>query len=219
MARQPGADLSRPRDRPEARVPGAGDGHDLRGRLAELPGNHPSAADYRAGREPQRRTAAGTDGSRAGPSERLPAADRPDRTEPLARGPVERVGRGIVDERASQFQPRERRLADYLAGEGRAVVAIHHGYGRDGRKPDAAVDGVRTEFKSLDFGASHRTVKCALTSGKGQASEVVIDGRQSGLGREEADRGLRRFLGAPHADRVQAIRIVGDDYDLAWKRG
>jgi hypothetical protein len=165
----------------------------LRGRLAELPGSHPSAADY--------------------------AADRREHRRPLAGGQVERIGPGVVDERASRFQPRERRLADYLAGEGRSVVAIHDGYGREGRRPDATVDGVRTEFKSLDPGASDRTVKCTLTSGKGQASEVIIDGRQSGLGHEDADRGVRRFLGAPYADRLQAIRIIGDDYDLNWKRG
>jgi hypothetical protein len=99
------------------------------------------------------------------------------------------------------------------------VVAIHDGYGREGRKPDATVDGVWTEFKSLDPGASNKTVKAALTSAKGQARQAVIDGRGSGLDREEADRGMRRFLGTPHAGRLGAIRIIGDDFDLDWKRG
>lgn len=80
---------------------------------------------------------------------------------------------------ASKFQPRERRLADYLTSDGRAIVAVHDGYGREGRKPDAAVDVIQTEFNSLDRGATDRTVKAALTSGKGQAREVVIDGRDS----------------------------------------
>lgn len=30
---------------------------------------------------------------------------------------------------------------------------------------------------------------------------------------------MRRFLGAPYADRLDAIRIIGDDYELGWKRG
>jgi hypothetical protein len=132
---------------------------------------------------------------------------------------VEQVGPGIVDERASQFSPRERRIADLLAGEGHAVVAVHDGYGRQGRRPDAAVDGVWTEFKSLDPGASDTTVKAALTSAKGQARHAVVDGRGSGLPRDEADRGLRRFLGTPYGYQLEGIRVIGDDYDLNWKRG
>lgn len=149
----------------------------------------------------------------------MPASERPEWREPLARREVERVGLGIVDERATNLQARERRLADHLADEGHAVVAVHDGYGRDGRKPDAAVDGDPTEFECLDLGASDRTVKAALTSAKGQAREVVVDGRDSGLTPEDADRGVRRFLGAPYADGLNAIRIIGDDYELEWKRG
>jgi hypothetical protein len=201
MARRTAEDVPGPRDRPlERDLPSAGAGRDLRGRLAELPSSHPSGAGYAVDR-------------------RRPTAGSPERREPLARGELERVGPGVVDERASRFLPRERKLADFLASEGRSVVAIHDGYGRGGRKPDASVDGVWTEFKSLDPGASDRTVKSALNSGKGQARQVVIDGRESGLERAEADHGMRRFLGTPHANRLDAIRIVGDDFDLNWKRG
>lgn len=149
----------------------------------------------------------------------LPAANRREWKEPLASGEVDRVGLGVVDERASRFQPRERKLADLLASEGHAVVAVHDGYGREGRKPDTAVDGVWTEFKSLDPGASSTTVKAALTSAKGQAAHAIIDGRGSGLNQQEADRGIRRFLGTPHARSLDSARIIGDDYDLQWKRG
>jgi hypothetical protein len=149
----------------------------------------------------------------------LPAGDRPEWQEPLARGEVDRVGPGVVDERAIRFQPQERRIADYLASEGRAVVAIHDDYGREGRRLDAAVDDLWTEFKSLDPGASNTTVKAALTSAKGQARHAVIDGRGSGLDGAEAERGLRRFLGTPHAGSVAAIRVIGDHFDLDWKRG
>jgi hypothetical protein len=194
MASRSAEDVSALPDHPSERgTPERAAGHDLRGRLAELPSNHPSAADYGSQRERGLETS--------------------------ARGEVERVGLGIVDERASRFQPREHRLADHLAGEGHSVVAVHDGYGREGRKPDAAVDGIPTEFKCLDPGASDRTVKAALTSAKGQAREVVIDGRDSGLTSEDADRGVRRFLGAPYADRVDAIRIIGADHELEWKRG
>jgi hypothetical protein len=149
---------------------------------------------------------------------RPPAAERPEWQEPLARGEVDKVGSGIVDERASRFLPAERRIADHLAGEGAAVVAVHDGYGREGRKPDALVDGTKTEFKSLDPGASNTTVKAALNAAKGQAADAVIDARDSGLSREEAERGMERFLGSKYGHRLDAIRIIGDDYDIDWKR-
>jgi hypothetical protein len=219
MARRSAEDVSAFSDRPfERDRPERAARHDLRERLAELPGNHPSAADYGAQRGRSLETR--KEGTRADQSDRfMPAKERPEWREPLARGEVERVGLGIVDERASRFQPRERRLADHLAGEGHAVVAVHDHYGREGRKPDAAVDGVPTEFKCLDPGASDRTVEAALTSARGQAREAVIDGRGSGITSEDADRGMRRFLGAPYAEGLNAIRIIGDDYEREWKRG
>jgi hypothetical protein len=201
MAPRTAEDASGQPDLPlERDLPSASAGRDLRGRLAELPASHPSAAGYVTDRRP-------------------PAAGSPEWREPPARAELERIGPGLVDERASRFQPRERRLADYLAGEGRSVVAIHDGHGRDGRKPDAAVDGVWTEFKSLDPGATDRTVKAALNSAKGQARHAIIDGRESGLDRAAADQGTRRFLGTPYASRLDTIRIIGDDFDLNWKRG
>jgi len=212
-------DVSALSDRPLDRdLPERTARHDLRGRLAELPGNHPSAADY--GPQRGRRFEARPNGAVADQLDRfVPAAQRSEWREPVARREVERVGLGIVDERACKFQPRERRLADYLSGDGHAVIAVHDGYGREGRKADATVDGIPTEFKSLDPGASNRTVKAALTSAKGQARQAVIDGRDSGLTFDDADRGVRRFLGAPYAGGLNAICIIGDDYELEWKRG
>jgi hypothetical protein len=202
-----------PRDLPgyldgPGREPGSG----LDERLNRLPPGHPSSPGYRSSEQVAQTKPGRTDGRDA-------AARRPDWPQAPAQGQVERVGPGLVDERASQFSPRERRVANLLAGEGRAVVALHDGYGKHGRRPDAAVDGVWTEFKSLDPDASDKTVKAALTSAKGQARQAVVDGRHSGLSRDEADRGMRRFLGTPHAHQLEAIRILGDDYDLNWKRG
>jgi hypothetical protein len=62
-------------------------------------------------------------------------------------------------------------------------------------------------------------VKAALNSAKGQARHAIIDGRESGLDRAAADQGTRRFLGTPYANRLDTIRVVGDDFDLNWKRG
>ena len=149
----------------------------------------------------------------------LPAAERPEWQTALARGEVDRIGLGIVDERARSFLPKERRIACLLAESGLAVVAVHDGYGAEGRKPDALVDDTYTEFKSLDPGASNKTVRSALKDAKGQASRAVIDARDSGLSQDEAERGMRRFFGTPYGCRLEAIRIIGDDYDIDWRRG
>jgi hypothetical protein len=147
-----------------------------------------------------------------------PAIERSEWQTPLLEGAVDRVGLGVVDERAKKFSPAERRIAEHLAANGAAVVSVSEGFGVCGRTPDSRVDNVPVEFKSLDPGASDRTVKAALNSAKGQARHAVIDARGSGLTENEGDNGIRRFQGTPHGDRLDAVLIVGDDYIIDWKR-
>jgi Contact-dependent growth inhibition CdiA C-terminal domain len=147
-----------------------------------------------------------------------PATERSEWQIPLKEGSVDRVGAGVVDERAKSFSPAERRIAEHLAANGPAVVSVSEGFGVHGRTPDARVDDVAVEFKSLDPGASDRTVKAALNSAKGQARHAVIDVRGCGLTEDEAHRGIRRFGGTPHGDRLDAVLIVGDDFNIDWKR-
>jgi hypothetical protein len=148
-----------------------------------------------------------------------PAIERLEWQGPLAEGSVDRVGLGVIDERAKKFAPAERRIAEYLASGGPAVISISEGYGVYGRTPDAREDAVPVEFKALDPGASDRTVKAALNSAKGQARHAVIDARGSCLIEDEAQRGMRRFFGTPHGNRIDAVLIVADDYSIDWKRG
>ena len=147
-----------------------------------------------------------------------PAAERPEWQIPLSRGEVDRCGPGVIGERSKRFSPPERRIAEYLADQGSAVVSVSEGYGIYGRTADARVNDVPVEFKSLDPGASDRTVKAALNSAKGQARYAVIDARGSGLTEDQAHRGIRRFSGTPHANRLDAVLIVGDNYNIDWKR-
>jgi hypothetical protein len=156
----------------------------------------------------------GDDGTHA------PAADRGEWQGPLGRSEVDRVGDGVVDERQRAFPATERRIADYLAAsDGCAVVARTEDHGIRARKPDADVDGVATEFKSLRPGASDATVRGALNSAKGQAGHIVVDARGAGLAEDVAWHGIRRFVAAPYSGNVDAIRVIGGDYDLQWKRG
>ena len=95
---------------------------------------------------------------------------------------------------------------------------MSEGYGVYGRTPDARVNDIPVEFKSLDPGASDRTVKAALNSAKGQARHAVIDARGSGLAEDAANRGIRRFSGTPHGDRLDAVLVIGDNYNIDWWR-
>ena len=147
-----------------------------------------------------------------------PAIERSEWRTALDEGTVDRVGLGVVDERAKKFSPAERRIAEYLAADGLAVVSISEGFGIRGRTPDAYADDVPVEFKSLDPGASDRTVKAALNSAKGQARHAVIDARESGLDEDQAHSGIRRFSGTPYGNRLDAVLIIGNDYTLDWKR-
>ena len=147
-----------------------------------------------------------------------PAIERSEWRTALDEGTVDRVGLGVVDERAKKFSPAERRIAEYLAADGLAVVSISEGFGIRGRTPDAYADDVPVEFKSLDPGASDRTVKAALNSAKGQARHAVIDARGSGPDEDQAHTGIRRFSGTPYGNRLDAVLIIGDDYTLDWKR-
>ena len=147
-----------------------------------------------------------------------PASERPEWETPLSRGEVDRCGLGVIDERAKKFSVAERRIAERLAEPGPAVVSVSEGFGIYGRTADARLNGVPVEFKSLDPGASDRTVKAALNSAKGQARHAVIDARDSGLSEDQAHRGIRRFSGTPHGNRLDAVLIIGNNYTIDWKR-
>jgi hypothetical protein len=147
-----------------------------------------------------------------------PASERHEWQIPLSQGEVDRCGLGVIDERAKRFSAAERRIAEHLADSGPAVVAVSEGFGIYGRTADARVNGISVEFKSLDPGAGDRTVKAALNSAKGQARHAVVDARDSGLTEDQAHRGIRRFSGTPHGNRLDAVLVIGDNYTIEWKR-
>lgn len=103
--------------------------------------------------------------------------------------------------------------------KGRAVVARLEDHSRyRHRQHDAVIDGVPTEFKSLDPGAGHATVKQAVKNAVGQAPHAVVDGRAAGLSEDDARRGLARFLGTPESQSLVSIHIPCPNLDFKVKR-
>jgi len=129
-----------------------------------------------------------------------------------------RGGRGrVVDNPSDPFDPvRERPMAEHLAGEGRTVERMpRSGTGRGG---DALVDGVPSEFKKLDPGATSSTIKTQVSHSLkrgGQARDMYIDARGSGLTKAEAEHALRR-IGHPdiHRGKLDNVTIVGDGFEV-----
>ncbi|MFE9422527.1 putative T7SS-secreted protein [Kitasatospora sp. NPDC006697] len=124
-------------------------------------------------------------------------------------------GAGSIDESEKPFNPKERQIADTLQSEGKSVRAVKESEVDGERRADAEVDGVPTEFKSMDPGATPNTVKNQLNSAKGQASNAILDARGSGLDENSAREGLQKFL-RNNPGRMDNIRIIGDGYDITW---
>jgi hypothetical protein len=145
-----------------------------------------------------------------------PECESDDRQDPewVGHDPVvEQYGEGLIDQGARVFQPAERAIAEALALRGASVTALAEDHSLRQRQPDALVDGRVTEFKSIRPGATDATIKNQLRAAQGQAPNVVIDARNSGLDESSAAHGLRRFLGSPWAHgRYTSILVLGDDY-------
>lgn len=110
----------------------------------------------------------------------------------------------------------EKRTAYLLSHEGKHVVAV--AATNTSRSGDALVNGVLTEFKALGPGATSNTVvgrvKDSITAG-GQARNLLLNTRGSGLPLSEAKRSFSRLKGNNNTKgRVDSIRIIGDDFDI-----
>ncbi|SNX63723.1 protease prsW family protein [Streptomyces sp. TLI_55] len=124
--------------------------------------------------------------------------------------------KGSLDESEKTFNPKERRIAETLQNEGRHVKALKESSVEGQRTPDAIVDGVPTEFKTLDPGAGANSVKNTLNTAKKQARDAVVDARGSGLDESGAREGLGKFLRNNPPGRMNSIRIIGDGYSIHW---
>ncbi|MEU5996083.1 hypothetical protein ABZ806_44525 [Spirillospora sp. NPDC047418] len=120
---------------------------------------------------------------------------------------------GKLDESRKKFNQKERLIADLLVSEGRRVEAVPESKVDRVRTPDALVDDVPVEFKSLDPTAVPKSIKNALNTAKGQAPNAIIDARGTRLTEEDAREGLDKFL-RYNPGRMDSIRILGDGYEI-----
>lgn len=125
-----------------------------------------------------------------------------------------------VDERARRFSGVERRVVEFLAAEGRHVVAVgvtcppDTGRRPETSRPDALVDGEPTDFAVLGPGDTSLAVTMALSRAARHAERAVVDARGSGLSQAAAEAGVRRFSAVPHSRGLRGWRVIGDGYDM-----
>jgi hypothetical protein len=115
--------------------------------------------------------------------------------------------------------PGERAIAKFLEARGRRVSKnLREGAPGAGRQGDAFVDDVLHEFKRLEPGAGPNTVKNSVNNSirrGGQAREIVIDARGSGLTKEAAEQGAAKALGISRG-KLDGLTIIGDGYFFRW---
>ena len=113
----------------------------------------------------------------------------------------------------------EKRIAEYLESIGRIV--IHNkleGVPGAGRQCDAFVDGIKTEFKTLNKYATPNTIKNDVNKSirqGGQARNFVIDARNTILSKDEAEQGVFKALGISK-DKVDYIEVIGKGYFFGY---
>ena len=93
--------------------------------------------------------------------------------------------------------------------------------GRDvaGRNCNTEVNGVRTELKKLKAGRAETLANRIGKSTRrgGQARNLVIDSRGTGMTRDEADRGIAKERPVARG-RLDYVHVVGDSFDATYSR-
>jgi len=113
------------------------------------------------------------------------------------------------------FSDEEAKIADYLRSKGRRVAPNpREGVQGAGRQGDAFIDGIKTEFKSLRPGATSKTIKNRVDKslkGTGQAREIILDARGTGMSVAEAQRGIAQALGIGRG-KLDRVTVIGDNF-------
>jgi hypothetical protein len=123
--------------------------------------------------------------------------------------------RGLLDESARRLSHEELAVAQLLVAEGHHVRSLATS---DSPTGDFDVCGRETEVKTLNPGATSRTVTNALRRAQEQGVDVIIDARQSGLLRLAAERGVADFAARRYQGRVEGVRLLGSGFDHSYQR-
>jgi hypothetical protein len=141
-------------------------------------------------------------------------ATMPEISGPAEANVQEPIGRKLSrNERLTQ--QKNERIDEYLRNRGRKVEPNPlEGTNGAGRQGDRIVDGVKTEYKTLEPGATSSTVRNVVNASirrGGQARQIVIDARGSGLTEPAAREGVARAAGIVRG-LVDKLEVIGDGF-------
>ena len=122
------------------------------------------------------------------------------------------------EERLAKFpEPKEKKIAGFLEDLGRKVEKNEmEGVEGAGRQSDAIVDGVKTEFKTVETAnPDSNTIKNIVAGGVGQARTIVIDSRGTALTQSDAARGIFRSIGA-NPGKIDYVSVIGNDFFIGF---
>jgi hypothetical protein len=112
---------------------------------------------------------------------------------------------------------KEQVIDDYLKNLGNIVEPNPlEGLAGAGRQGDRYVNGVLTEYKTLEPGATSTTIKRRVNDalrGQGQARNIIIDVRNTEISEEEALRGINRAIGIARG-KLDNLRVIGNGFDI-----
>jgi hypothetical protein len=145
------------------------------------------------------------------------APNTPPAERPPAR-PPENAPKGPFSRNELKTQRQNEAIDDYLRSKGEDPLPNpQEGVPGEGRQGDRFVDGVKTEYKTLDPGATSATIRNTVNNSirkGGQARQIIIDARGSGLTEAEALKGIERAMGVSRG-KVDRIRVIGDGFDIS----
>jgi Contact-dependent growth inhibition CdiA C-terminal domain len=99
---------------------------------------------------------------------------------------------GMVLGMAGSFSPEEESIADALEAEGYEVQPLEVIQGQ--KNPDALVNGVKTEFKTVTVAGPNK-LKNQIQDGLKQAPNVVVDTRGTAITKAQAMQQIQRVEG------------------------
>ncbi|RKS10327.1 hypothetical protein DFP74_6090 [Nocardiopsis sp. Huas11] len=146
---------------------------------------------------------------------------RPEQTDPAryseSQVAVEDLRRdGLIDEGWESFEPKERRVAQFLSEQGVDVRSVTEST-IDGRTtPDAVIAGTNStiEFKILESGTP-RAIEANIRKGRKQSSRIALDVRGPQIDSDVVMQSLGRTLKSNGGDLEELI-IIGDGYVIVW---
>jgi Contact-dependent growth inhibition CdiA C-terminal domain len=123
----------------------------------------------------------------------------------------------VFQSNEKQKAEKEQAIDDYLRGLGNVVEPNPlEGVRGAGRQGDRYINGVLTEYKTLEPGATSNTIKHRVNDAlrfKGQARNIIIDVRNTEISQEEALRGIYRAIGISRG-KLDNLRVIGNDFDI-----